>query len=153
MKALIQRVKSASVTVENKKIAEIDEGLFILLGVQKGDTDNDMKTLAAKTSSLRIFCDENDKMNRSVLNIGGSALVVSQFTLCADTKKGNRPSFTNAMPPEEAERLYKAFCLELSQLGVASVQHGSFGADMLCSIQNDGPVTIMLDTDTWRKPQ
>ncbi len=153
MKALIQRVTKASVTVENEKIAEIPEGLFILLGVQKGDTDNEMKTLAAKTTALRIFCDENDKMNKSVLDIGGAALVVSQFTLCAETKKGNRPSFIGAMPPEEADRLYKAFYEELSRLGVSSVQHGAFGADMLCDIQNDGPVTIMLDTDTWRKPQ
>lgn len=151
MKAVIQRVKSASVTIEGNKISQIGEGFFILLGVVDGDTDEEMRLLASKTVNLRIFCDEDDKMNLSLLQTGGSALVVSQFTLCADTKKGNRPSFINAMAPTEADRLYNMYMQELKSLGVSEVQSGEFGADMLCEINNDGPVTIILDTDTWKR--
>ncbi len=151
MKAVIQRVKSASVTVSGNKISKIGEGFFILLGVVEGDTEAEMRLLAAKTANLRIFCDEEDKMNLSLLQTGGSALVVSQFTLCADTKKGNRPSFINAMSPDTADKLYNQYMQELKALGVADVQSGEFGADMLCEINNDGPVTIILDTDTWKR--
>ena len=151
MKAVIQRVKSASVTVEGKKISEIGEGFFILLGVTQGDTEEEMRLLASKTANLRVFCDDDDKMNLSLLQTGGSALVVSQFTLCADTKKGNRPSFINAMAPMEADKLYNLYMQELGNLGIADVQSGEFDADMLCEINNDGPVTIVLDTDTWKR--
>ena len=151
MKAVIQRVKSASVTVSGNRISEFGEGFFILLGVVEGDTEEEMRLLASKTANLRIFCDEEDKMNLSLLQTGGSALVVSQFTLCADTKKGNRPSFMNAMQPVEADKLYNQYMQELKNLGVSDVQSGEFGEDMLCEINNDGPVTIILDTDTWKR--
>lgn len=104
-----------------------------------------------KTAALRIFCDENDKMNRSVCDINGEMLVISQFTLCADVKKGNRPSFTGAMEPEKANNLYMLYCEELRKNGIKSVETGIFGADMQVSLINDGPVTILFDTDIWRK--
>ena len=151
MKAVIQRVKSASVTIEGKLTSSIEEGFFILLGVVEGDTEKEAELLAQKTANLRVFCDTEDKMNLSLLAIGGSALVVSQFTLCADTKKGNRPSFINAMKPPMAADLYERYMQELKNLGVEDVQSGEFGADMLCGINNDGPVTIILDTDTWKR--
>ena len=110
MKAVIQRVSSAACSVEGNITGEISEGLFILLGVGEDDTEADAEILATKTANLRIFCDENDKMNLSVLDIKGEILAISQFTLCADVKKGNRPSFINAMEPIEAERLYKIYC-------------------------------------------
>lgn len=151
MKAVIQRVKEASVTVEGNRIAKIDKGLFILLGVTTEDDQTDAEILARKTADLRIFEDENSKMNLSLKDISGKALVVSQFTLCADTKKGNRPSFISAKAPDEAEKLYNYYMQQLSLNGITKVEHGSFGADMLCSINNDGPVTIILDTVQWRK--
>ena len=151
MKAVIQRVKNASVTIGGKKVSEIGEGFFILLGVVDGDTEKEAVLLAQKTANLRIFCDSDDKMNLSLLQTEGGALVVSQFTLCADTKKGNRPSFINAMAPDRADALYQLYMQELKDLGVMDVQSGEFGADMLCGINNDGPVTIILDTDTWKR--
>ncbi len=151
MKAVIQRVSAASVSVEGKGIASIKEGLFILLGVSEEDTESDADVLAKKTADLRIFEDENGKMNLSVKDIGGSVLVVSQFTLCADTKKGNRPSFISAKEPNEADRLYHYYMQKLKENGVTDIGHGSFGADMLCDIKNNGPVTILLDTVIWRK--
>ncbi len=151
MKAVIQRVENASVTIDGKTVSKIEEGFFILLGVVEGDTEKEALLLASKTANLRVFCDDDDKMNLSLLQINGSALVVSQFTLCADTKKGNRPSFINAMEPQKADELYKLYMQELKRLGVNDVQSGEFGADMLCGINNDGPVTIILDTDTWKR--
>ena len=150
MKALIQRVTKASVTVENEKIAEIPEGLFILLGVQKGDTDNEMKTLAAKTTALRIFCDENDKMNLSLKDIGGELLIVSNFTLLASYKKGRRPDYFGAAAPDEAERLYEYFC-SLCEKEIPHVDRGIFGADMELTIVNEGPVTIVMDSNVLLK--
>lgn len=151
MKAVIQRVFSSSVTVEGKTVGEIDKGLLVLLGVTEEDSDEKAVLLAQKVANLRIFTDENDKMNLSLLDIKGAALVVSNFTLCADTKKGNRPSFSKAMAPNEADRLYKLFCNELAKNGVNKVQTGEFGADMTVSMEGDGPVTIILDTDVWEK--
>ncbi len=151
MKAIIQRVSHASVTVDGEIKGKIDKGYMILLGVTNEDTCAEAQLLAAKTANLRIFCDENDKMNLSLLDIGGAALVISNFTLCADTKKGNRPSFINAMPPAEADRLYNYYCECLKENGVGVVEKGVFGADMKVKLLNDGPVTITLDTDIWRK--
>lgn len=150
MKAVIQRVARAKVTVEEKITGEIDRGFLILLGVCEGDTEAEATLLARKTANLRIFTDEQDKMNLSLLDIEGEALVVSQFTLCADCKKGNRPSFINSAKPEEANRLYEFFMQELRGLGVKRVEHGEFGASMMVELLNQGPVTIIYDTDLWR---
>ncbi len=151
MKAVIQRVKHASVRVDDKSCGMIEQGLLILLGVTKEDTEKEAEILASKLSKLRIFTDENDKMNLSVMDIGGGALVISNFTLCADMKKGNRPSFDPAMPPEEANRLYEYFCAALLKCGVKDVEKGVFGADMAVELLNDGPVTITADTDIWNR--
>ncbi len=151
MKAVIQRVKNASVSVDGKVIGAIEKGFLVLLGVYEDDTNEDTQILAKKVSSLRIFCDEEDKMNLSLLDIGGSALVISNFTLCADTKKGNRPSFTLAKEPVAANSEYERFCQLLKENGIQNVQKGEFGADMKVELLNDGPVTIILDTEIWRK--
>lgn len=151
MKAVIQRVKCADVSVDGKTVGKIDKGYMILLGVVEGDTVECAELLAAKVSKLRVFEDENGKMNLSVLDVGGEALVVSQFTLCADCKKGNRPSFTSSAHPEIANDLYLKFSQLLRDNGISKVENGIFGADMQVSIINDGPVTIIFDTDTWRK--
>lgn len=151
MIAIIQRIKQASVIADGCPAGKAGEGLLILLGVLQGDSEREAEVLAAKTAALRIFCDENDKMNRSLLDIGGDALVVSNFTLAADTKKGNRPSYTNAAPPESANELYEHYCEKLRDAGVASVETGEFGADMQISMIADGPVTITLNTDTWKR--
>ncbi len=151
MKAIIQRVSSAKVTVEERITGAINKGFLILLGVGEGDSDSQARLLAQKVANLRIFTDEEDKMNLSLLQVEGGALVVSNFTLCADTKKGNRPSFIGAMAPLEADRLYRLFCDELRANGVKEVQTGEFGADMQVSMEGDGPVTIILDTDVWEK--
>lgn len=151
MKAVIQRVKKASVCVDGAIIGQIDAGLLVLLGVCDSDTEEDTETLAKKVAALRIFCDEDDKMNLSVRDIGGGVLVISNFTLCADIKKGNRPSFTLAKAPEEANKEYEHFCELLKVSGVERVEKGSFGADMQVELINDGPVTIVLDTEIWRK--
>jgi D-tyrosyl-tRNA(Tyr) deacylase len=145
VKALIQRVSEASVTVADRRIAGIGPGLLVLLCVEQGDGDRDVDFLARKIASLRIFEDEAGKMNRSVIDVGGSALVVSQFTLCADLSRGNRPGFSGAAAPDEAVPLYERFCALLSGHGVP-VQTGAFGAQMAIGLVNDGPVTIWMDT-------
>ncbi len=151
MKAIIQRVKNASVSVDGKIVGDCGEGYMILLGAAEGDTKAEAELLARKTANLRVFCDENDKMNLSILDIGGEILAISQFTLLADVKKGNRPSFINAMEPNMANELYECFCDELIKNGVKKVAKGIFGADMKVSLVNDGPVTIIYDTDIWKK--
>lgn len=151
MRAVVQRVKRTSVTVGGELKGSAGQGFNVLIGVMQGDTDAEAQLLAAKISKLRVFEDENGKMNKSVLDIGGEILVISQFTLCADIKKGNRPSFTDSAPPEEADRLYLTFCEHLREAGVKKVETGVFAADMLVSIDNDGPVTIVMDTDIWEK--
>lgn len=150
MTAIIQRVKRAAVTADGQPAGNISEGFLILLGVVDGDGSDEAKTLAAKTAKLRIFCDADDKMNLSLLDTSGSALVVSNFTLAADVRKGNRPSFTGAAPPNIAEGLYEEYCAELTSLGVKKVETGRFGADMQIDMIADGPVTITLDTNIWK---
>jgi len=145
LKAVIQRVKSASVSVDDKIIGEIATGFLILLGVEQGDAQNDLNYLVKKTIGLRIFKDDNKNMNLSIKDIGGEALVVSQFTLCADTSRGRRPSFIKAANPEEADSMYQQFCEQLTMNNL-SVQTGKFGAMMDVSLVNDGPVTIILDS-------
>ena len=151
MKALLQRVSHASVTVDGKVIGSIGKGLMILLGVCEGDTERQADFLADKTAGLRIFEDAEEKMNLSLLDIGGEALVVSQFTLCADARKGRRPSFIHAMKPPEADRLYQYYVEALRKAGIRRVETGEFGAMMQVEIHNDGPVTILLDTDEIMK--
>ncbi|MBE6835924.1 MAG: D-tyrosyl-tRNA(Tyr) deacylase [Ruminococcaceae bacterium] len=151
MRAVIQRVLSSSVAVDGKTVGEVNKGYMVLLGVVDGDTQSEAELLARKTAMLRVFEDENGKMNLSVLDVDGEILCISQFTLCADTKKGNRPSFTPSAEPTEANRLYDYFCEQLKANGVKRVEKGVFGADMKVSLINDGPVTICLDTDTWSK--
>jgi len=144
MIALIQRVRRSSVTVEGKEVARIGPGMTVLLGVFREDTEEEIARLLKKLPHLRIFADEEGKMNRSLVEIGGEALVVSQFTLAGSVKKGRRPSFDRAMPPAEAERLYERFCEELERL--VPVKRGVFGATMEVEILNDGPVTFILDS-------
>lgn len=151
MKAVIQRVTSASVVVEGETLGAIDRGFLILLGVHEDDTEKEADLLAKKVANLRVFEDNEEKMNLSMLDCGYSALVISQFTLLANTKKGNRPSFIAAARPEVAIPLYERFMEQLKVNGVGTVEHGEFGADMAVSLVNDGPVTIVLDTDTWRR--
>ncbi len=144
MRALLQRVSHASVTVDGETIGQTGPGLLILICAMEGDTQAQADTLAAKIAKLRIFKDEAGKMNLSVRDIGGSALVVSQFTLAADTSRGNRPGFSAAASPDEGERLYEYFADRLSAEGVP-VQKGQFGADMKVELLNDGPVTIWME--------
>lgn len=146
MRLVIQRVKEASVAVDGKEVSRIGRGLFILVGVEVGDTEADMEWLAAKAAGLRIFNDEEGVMNRSVVDVDGGLLAVSQFTLTASTKKGNRPSYIRAAGHELAVPLYEKFCSRLSEIAVRPVQKGIFGADMQCSLINDGPVTIIIDS-------
>ena len=147
MRALLQRVTSASVTIEGETVGSIKDGYLILLGVKVGDTEAEAEFLAKKTAELRVFTDEADKMNLSLLDIDGEALVVSQFTLFADCKKGRRPAFVNSEKPPLANELYEKYVEYLKQMGVKNVQTGQFGAYMVVNIENDGPVTILLDTD------
>ena len=151
MKAVIQRVTHASVTVDNEMTGQIEQGFVVLLGVAQEDTQAQAALLAAKIARLRVFADDAGKMNLSLLDTGGGVLCISQFTLCADTKKGNRPAFTQAAPPEIANRLYEHFCACLRNEGVTDVQTGVFGAMMQVELLNHGPVTIILDTDLWEK--
>ena len=144
MRAVIQRVSKGQVTIDARVTASIGSGFVILLGVEKTDNPEKADTLARKISNLRVFSDEAGKMNLSILDIQGKAIVVSQFTLMADTRKGNRPSFIDAAPPEIASPLVDYFIETLKKLGIET-QSGEFGADMLVEIHNDGPVTILLD--------
>ena len=144
MRALLQRVSHASVTVNGTVTGQTGPGLLILICAMQGDTEAQADHLAAKISKLRIFKDEAGKMNRSILDIGGSALVVSQFTLAADTSRGNRPGFSAAASPDDGNRLYEYFAAQLADLGVA-VETGEFGADMKVELLNDGPVTIWME--------
>ncbi len=146
MKAVIQRVKHASVTIDGVQVSAVNMGYLILLGVEQGDTKADADKLVKKIPVLRIFEDENEKMNLSCLDVDGEILVVSQFTLCADCSHGRRPSFTKSAPPGEAEMLYEYFVEELKKAGVKKVETGRFGADMKVDLLNDGPVTIILDS-------
>jgi D-aminoacyl-tRNA deacylase len=144
VRAVVQRVSSARVVVEDEVVGEIERGLCVLLGVAQSDGDADAERLAGRVARLRIFENEEGRFDRSLLDVGGAALVVSQFTLIADTAKGNRPSFTGAAPPEQAEPLYEAFCSALRELNV-EVATGRFGARMAVELANNGPVTIVLD--------
>ena len=145
MKLVVQRVKQASVTVDGKRVSEIGHGLLVLAGVSHSDTPFDARHLAKKTAQLRIFEDEDGKMNRSVQEIGGSVLAVSQFTLYGDCARGNRPSFIDAARPEQGERLFNEYVGALTELGVPG-ETGIFGADMQVELLNDGPVTILLES-------
>ena len=151
MRAVIQRVSGASVTVNGGEPRTIGPGLVILLGVCDGEDAAIVPKLAAKCANLRIFTDDQGKLNRSAVELGYEALVVSNFTLYGDTSRGNRPSFIRAAKGEAAENLYKAFLAELGKQPLKELQHGEFGADMQVSLTNDGHVTIMIDTDEWKK--
>ena len=151
MKAVIQRVSKASVTVDGELISKIGKGYLILLGVMDDDNEADAEVLARKVSTLRVFEDEDGKMNLDIQNVDGEILAVSQFTLCADLKKGNRPSFGHSAHPDKANELYEYFCDKLIENGVKSVKKGVFGADMKVELLNDGPVTILYDSEIWRR--
>jgi len=146
MKSVIQRVSSASVTIDSKIVAEIQQGLLVLVGIEDADNQDDSNWLASKIVNLRIFGDENDIMNLSVKDCNGDIIVVSQFTLQASTKKGNRPSYIKASRPEIAIPLYENFVLQLEKELGKKVQTGVFGADMKVALLNDGPVTIIMDS-------
>lgn len=146
MRAVIQRVKKASCTVDNQITGQIQKGLMILLGVEEADTTEDLKWLGQKFINLRIFEDEQGLMNKSIQDVDGNILLISQFTLFAQTKKGNRPSFIRAAKPDKAKPMYEEMALLLSQLLQKEIQLGIFGADMKIDLLNDGPVTIVMDT-------
>lgn len=151
MRALIQRVTEASVRVDDAVIGQIGPGLLILVCAMQGDDAAASQALAAKISKLRIFADEAGKMNRSLVDVGGQALIVSQFTLAADTSRGNRPGFSAAALPDDGRRLYETFIADVAALGIPT-ETGSFGADMQVSLVNDGPVTIWMDQQDGLKP-
>lgn len=150
MKALLQRVSCAAVAIDGREVSSIERGFLILLGVGRGDDEEDARLLAEKIVKFRVFADENGKMNRSVADIGGSLLVVSQFTLCANYAHGNRPDFLEAESPQRANALYEHFVSLLRERGIP-VGTGEFGADMQISLVNDGPVTVMLESSVLRK--
>ena len=145
MKAVIQRVRSASVSIDGKEISIINNGLLVLIGVEKDDSSEDLDYLVKKTAGLRIFKDKNTNMNLSISDVGFELLVVSQFTLCADTSKGRRPSFINAAAPDIAENIYQQYCEKLREKNIP-VKTGQFGSMMEVALINDGPVTILLDS-------
>ena len=144
MKLLIQRVLNADVNIDNKEFSKINKGILAFVGIEKGDSEEQVEKLARKAVNLRIFPDENDKMNRSLLDIQGEMLVVSQFTLCGDCKKGTRPSFDKSAPPDIANKLYEYFVKQVGNYGIKTGT-GQFGATMKVSLVNDGPVTFMLE--------
>jgi D-tyrosyl-tRNA(Tyr) deacylase len=146
MKAVIQRVSQASVTIDSKKVSEISKGLLVLIGIEDADSQEDITWLSSKIVNLRIFGDENDVMNLSIKDINGDIIVVSQFTLHASTKKGNRPSYIRASKPDIAIPLYENFVKQIEFDLCKKIQTGEFGADMKVSLLNDGPVTIIIDT-------
>ncbi|MBQ2444285.1 MAG: D-tyrosyl-tRNA(Tyr) deacylase [Clostridia bacterium] len=146
MKAVIQRVSYAVVSVDGVTKGKINGGLLIFVGVEEGDDKYQAEILANKIANLRIFSDINDKMNLSLLDVGGEALVISNFTLCGDCKKGRRPYFGEAARPEYAQPLYESFCVELEKCGVKKTEKGEFGADMKVELLNDGPVTIIINS-------
>ncbi len=146
MRAVIQRVKHASCTVNNEITGQINHGFMVLLGIEDNDTDDDLIWLAQKIANMRIFSDENGLMNKSLEDVQGNILLISQFTLFAATKKGNRPGFTRSARPEYAIPLYEKMIVELAKLTETKIQTGVFGADMQISLVNDGPVTIIIDT-------
>ncbi len=150
MKIVIQRVSSASVSVDGAVVGQIGKGFMLLIGIAKGDSVNEAVAMAEKISKMRIFEDENEKMNLSLTDVGGSVLAISQFTLCAECRRGNRPDFFNAAPPAEARELYELFVLEMRKKGIVT-EKGVFGADMKVSLVNDGPVTIVLDSEDLKK--
>ncbi|MCS7233135.1 MAG: D-aminoacyl-tRNA deacylase [Synergistetes bacterium] len=152
MRALIQRVKEGAVFINDKEVGRIGKGFVILLGVGQNDTIEDLDYLIDKVVNLRVFPDMDGKMNLSLLDVGGEALVVSQFTLYADCRKGRRPSFTEAATPEKGKEMYELFINRLRERGIR-VETGEFGAMMLVKIYNDGPVTIMLDSEDRRRPR
>ena len=147
MKAVVQRVSSASVRIDGDIKGQIDAGFLVLLGVGKNDTEKQADILASKIAGLRVFTDENDKMNLSLESISGGVLVISNFTLYGDCSHGRRPSFIEAARPETAKPLYEYFCRQLEANGVKRVERGVFGADMKVALVNDGPVTLIIDTD------
>lgn len=150
MKAVVQRVLRSTLSIDGKEYSKINKGFLVLLGVTHEDTENDANVLAEKISKLRIFCDENDKMNLSIIDIDGEIQIVSQFTLYADCHKGNRPSFTNAALPEKANVLYEKFVECMRSIGIKKVVTGQFGADMKIDFVNDGPVTIILECENGK---
>ncbi len=146
MKAILQRVSFAEVKVDDTTVGKIGNGFLVLLGIAEGDTEKEADALSAKIATLRVFTDENDKMNLSLADIDGEVLVISNFTLYADCSHGRRPNFMKAAKPDVAEPLYEYFCKKMSDNGVRKVEKGVFGADMKVSLLNDGPVTIDIDT-------
>ena len=151
MKAVIQLVTHADVVCEGQTTGDIKEGMLVLLGVTASDTEKEAELMASKIANLRVFKDEDDKMNRSLLDIDGEVLAVSNFTLCADASHGRRPAYTDAARPETALPLYDLFCDSLRSCGVRKVDKGVFGGHMMVSLVNEGPVTLILDTDIWKK--
>lgn len=151
MKAVIQRVTSASVLSEGELTGKIDDGFLVLGGICDTDTEYEIDLMARKIANLRVFSDSDDKLNLSLLDTEFSVLAVSNFTLCADTKKGNRPSFIGAMEPARANELFALFCQKLTEYGVKRVETGVFRTSMQVTLTNDGPITVILDTDVWCK--
>ena len=144
MKILVQRVKNASVTISDNLYSSINHGILAFVGIEKNDTEELLEKAVKKIKNLRIFSDENGKMNKSIIDVSGEMLVVSQFTLCGDCKKGTRPSFDNSASPEFANKMYEDFILQIRNAGIKT-EHGVFGADMKVQLLNDGPVTFMLE--------
>ena len=152
MRALIQRVSSAAVSVDGETVGAIGQGFLVLLGVTDTDTDAEVSRLTDKLLKLRIFADADDKTNCSIQDVGGALLVISQFTLCADCRRGTRPSFSHAAKPDEANRLYELFLAQCRAV-ISQVECGVFGAHMQVTLCNDGPFTVMLDTDDLQRPR